>query len=52
MLMLMNVAIGKKSSFFYGIAALGKHGANNVIRSLQEELIHAVRQHHFTTNAK
>ncbi len=33
--------------FFYGIAALGKHGANHVIKILQEELVHAMRQHGF-----
>ena len=33
--------------FFYGIAALGKHGANHVIQILREELIHAMRQHGF-----
>ena len=31
--------------FFYGIAALGKHGANHVMRILREELTHAMRQH-------
>ena len=35
-------------SFFYGIAALGKHGANHVLRILRDELIHAMRQHGFT----
>ena len=29
--------------FFYGIAALGKHGADHVTSILREELIHAMR---------
>ena len=33
--------------FFYGIAALGKHGADHVTRILREELTHAMRQHGF-----
>ncbi len=33
--------------FFYGIAALGKHGADHVLKILKEELIHAMRQHGF-----
>ena len=33
--------------FFYGIAALGRHGANHVVDILREELIHAMRQHGF-----
>ena len=31
--------------FFYGIAALGRHGADHVVQILREELIHAMRQH-------
>lgn len=31
--------------FFYGIAALGQHGADHVVNILREELIHAMRQH-------
>ncbi|MGI9485513.1 MAG: alpha-hydroxy acid oxidase [Geminicoccaceae bacterium] len=34
--------------FFYGIAALGEHGADHVAKILREELIHAMRQHGFT----
>ncbi|MEM9439317.1 MAG: alpha-hydroxy acid oxidase [Pseudomonadota bacterium] len=33
--------------FFYGIAALGRHGANHVINILRDELTHAMRQHGF-----
>ncbi len=33
--------------FFYGIAALGKHGADHVVSILREELVHAMRQHGF-----
>ena len=33
--------------FFYGVAALGKCGADHVVRILREELIHAMRQHGF-----
>jgi L-lactate dehydrogenase (cytochrome) len=39
------VLIGRP--FFYGVAALGKHGASHVVRILQEELVHAMRQHGF-----
>ncbi|MEM8947901.1 MAG: alpha-hydroxy acid oxidase [Pseudomonadota bacterium] len=31
--------------FFYGIAAVGKHGADHVLKILRDELIHAMRQH-------
>lgn len=33
--------------FFYGIAALGRHGANHVVDILRDELTHAMRQHGF-----
>ena len=38
--------------FFYGIAALGKHGTDHVTRILREELIHAMRQHGFEWTAR
>ena len=38
--------------FFYGIAALGKHGTDHVTRILREELIHAMRQHGFERTAR
>ncbi|MGI9508941.1 MAG: alpha-hydroxy acid oxidase [Geminicoccaceae bacterium] len=31
--------------FFYGLAALGKKGADHVVAILREELVHAMRQH-------
>jgi L-lactate dehydrogenase (cytochrome) len=33
--------------FFYGIAALGRYGADHVVDILREELTHAMRQHGF-----
>jgi L-lactate dehydrogenase (cytochrome) len=33
--------------FFYGMAAIGRNGANHVVNILREEILHAMRQHGF-----